>query len=73
MDNGAQLGVQRSRGNQIYDNLFVGGETAIEFNPDCREEDQINGLGKNTWCPDNGAGSTFVPEEKYIKIYKELI
>ena len=118
MDNGTQLGIQRSRGNQIYDNLFVGGETAIEFNPDCREEDQINGFGKNTWCPGNGAelkdaiefcdfdpqvlfpekamkkqtvitdrdealdgfrsrvdgaGSNFVPEEKYIKIYKELI
>ena len=118
VDNGTQLGIQRSCGNQIYDNLFVGGETAIEFNPDCREEDQINGFGKNTWCPGNGAelkdaiefcdfdpqvlfpekamkkqtvitdrdealdgfrsridgaGSNFVPEEKYVKIYKELI
>ena len=52
VDNATQIGIQRSKGNQIYGNLLVGGETAVEFNSDCRQKDQINDFGKNTWCPE---------------------
>lgn len=50
IDNATQIGVQRSKGNKIYDNLFVGGDSAIEFNGDCRQEDMINDFGRNAWC-----------------------
>ncbi len=50
VDNGTQIGVQRSKGNKIYDNLFVGGDSSVEFNTDCREEDMINEFGRNVWC-----------------------
>ena len=53
VDNGTQIGVQRSKGNKIYDNLFVGGDSAIEFNGDCRQKDMINDFGRNVWCLDD--------------------
>jgi len=55
VDNGTQIGVQRSKGNKIYDNLFVGGDSAIEFNGDCRQKDMINDFGRNVWCLDDSA------------------
>ena len=54
VDNGTQIGVQRSKGNSIHDNLFVGGDSAIEFNYDCAQEDLINNYGRNVWCLEEG-------------------
>ena len=118
IDNGTQVGVQRSSGNRIYDNLFVDGDSAIEFNSDCKEGDLINDFGENAWClagdsdildwsdagdydisnllPQaavdkqkiildraeaidgfksliGGVGSTFVPSDEYIKLYKSVV
>lgn len=53
IDNPIQLVVQNSARNQIEQNLFVGGETGIEFNTDCEEEYLINDFGKNYFCMDN--------------------
>ena len=39
IDNDTQIGVQRSRNNEIYGNLLAGGATGIEYNTDCRPED----------------------------------
>ena len=50
IDNGTQIGVQRSKGNSIHDNLCVGGDSCIEYNTDCREEDMVNDFGSNVWC-----------------------
>ena len=50
VDNGTQIGVQRSKGNKIYDNLFVGEDSAIDFNYDCRIKDLVNDFGRNVWC-----------------------
>lgn len=50
VDNGTQIGVQRSSGNKIYDNLFIDGDSAVEFNGDCRQKDMFNEFGANTWC-----------------------
>ena len=50
IDNGTQIGVQRSKGNHIHDNLIVGGDSAIDFNYDCRQKDLINDFGRNVWC-----------------------
>lgn len=115
VDNETQLGIQRSKNNKIYDNLFVGKSSAIEFNYDCRQKDLINDIGRNVWCiakgdleeyidcgdydmqvlmPEasmlqqdvihkrkevingfasriEGVGSSFIPDESYVKIYKE--
>lgn len=118
VDNGTQIGVQRSKGNQIYDNLFAGGDSAVEFNSDCRQKDMVNVFGENTWCLEegvkledavdfygldpevlfpekamkkqtvisgrdkaldgfksliDGAGSAFVPEDKYVEIYEKEV
>ena len=78
VDNGTQIGVQRSKGNKIYDNLFVGGDSTIEFNGDCRQKDMINDFGRNVWCLGDGylidmmdtAGydlSVLIPEESMDK------
>ncbi len=50
VDNAVQIGVQRSTGNRIYRNLFVGGETGVDYNTDCREADLINAFFENLWC-----------------------
>ena len=74
VDNGTQIGVQRSKDNKIYDNLFVGGESTIEFSGDCRQKDMINNFGRKVWCLEDGylidmmdtAGydlSVLIPEE----------
>ena len=54
VDNGTQIGVQRSKGNRIHDNLLVGGDSTIEFNWDCRQGDLINDFGRNVWCLEDG-------------------
>ncbi len=50
VDNAVQLGVQRSRNNRVYANLIIGGETAVEFNDVCNEEDMINDIHGNAFC-----------------------
>ena len=50
VDNAAQIGVQRSRDNQVSDNLIIGGETAVEFSEDCRKKDMINDISGNVFC-----------------------
>ena len=114
VDTETTMGVQRSRNNRIYDNICVGDNTGLEFNPDCREEDLVNEFGENIWCFDcedsfedrfdagdydldrlidldkqqlvlkreelldgfrslkEGKGSSFVPDEEYIKIYDSI-
>lgn len=52
IDNSTHIGVQRSCGNRIFNNIFVGGETGIEFNTDCAQEDLVNEFGDNIWCTD---------------------
>ena len=47
VDNAAQIGVQRSRNNRIHSNLIIGGETGVEFNDYCREEDMVNDISGN--------------------------
>lgn len=39
IDNDTQIGVQRSRDNEIAGNLLAGGAAAVEFNGDIRKED----------------------------------
>ena len=31
----------------------MGGDSAIEFNGDCRQKDMINDFGRNVWCLDD--------------------
>ena len=50
VDNVSQIGVQRSRDNQISANLIVGGETAVEFSEECRKKDMINDISGNVFC-----------------------
>lgn len=47
VDNDTQIGVQRSKNNHIYANLIIGGETGVEYNEDCKEEDMINDISGN--------------------------
>ena len=54
VDNGTQIGVQRSKGNSIHDNLIVGGDSMIDFNYDCRQDDLLNDFGRNVWCLEEG-------------------
>jgi hypothetical protein len=42
IDNDTQIGVQRSKDNEVYGNLLSGGSTGVEYNEDCRPED-LNG------------------------------
>lgn len=50
VDNSVQLGVQRSRDNRISANLIVGGETAVEFNDYCSDDDMVNDISGNACC-----------------------
>ena len=65
VDNDTQIGVQRSKGNSIHDNLFVGGDSAVEFNGDCREEDMINDFGRNVWCIEEGTLADMIDAGDY--------
>ena len=48
--NDTQIGVQRSRDNEVCANLIVGGCTGVEFNEDCRKEDLVNKIHDNAAC-----------------------
>jgi len=66
VDNETQVGVQRSKGNTIHDNLFVGEDSStIEFNYDCREKDMINDFGANTWCIGEGTLEDYMDAGDY--------
>ena len=62
IDNGTQVGVQRSKGNTVSGNLFVGEQESmgIEFNGDCRQKDMINDFGENTWCIGRGGMEEYI-------------
>ena len=98
VDNETQIGVQRSRDNEVASNLLVGGGTAVEFNEDCRRKDMVNNIHdnaaagfdeKDSWKGKygrafdsrdeviegfmsrfEGVGSSFVPDDEYVKIYE---
>lgn len=51
IDNKVQMAVQRSKGNKIHNNLFVGeAGSAVEFSDACSPEDMVNEIGENVWC-----------------------
>ena len=77
VDNGTHIVVQKSKGNRIYNNLFVGGDADVEFSEDCAEGDMINEFSGNKWLTReealdgfkskiDGVGSTFVPDKQEI-------
>ena len=68
IDNAAQIGVQRSRNNRITANLIIGGETGVEFNEECAEEDMINEIFGNVCAGIEDEDSW--PEE-YGKVYAD--
>jgi len=84
VDNGTIIGVQRSRNNKIYDNIFAGEGEEIEYNEDVAEEDMVNEFDGNVSTPDGegvldgfrslieGKGSSFVPDEKYVDVYWDV-
>ena len=84
VDNDTTIGVQRSRNNRIYDNIFAGEGEEIEYNEDVAKEDMDNEFEGNVSTEDGegvldgfrslkeGKGSSFVPDEKYVKIYESL-
>ena len=54
IDNHVQIGVERSTGNEIRNNLIIGGDEAIEFSDKFPETEMDNTFGKNVWCMDEG-------------------
>lgn len=84
VDNAVTIGVQRSRNNKIFDNIFAGEGEEIEYNEDVAEEDMKNEFEGNVTTQDGngvldgfrslveGKGSSFVPDEKYVEIYREV-
>ena len=68
IDNETQIGVQRSRDNDVYANLLVGGGSAVEFNEDCRKEDLVNRIRDNAAC---GFGDEDSWSDDYGRIYKD--
>ncbi len=73
VDNAAQIGVQRSRDNRITANLIVGGETAVEFNEDCRKDDMTNDISGNAFCEIEDEESWVVDYGKMYEIRTEVI
>ena len=73
VDNAAQIGVQRSRDNQISANLIVGGETAVEFSEDCRKKDMINDISGNAFCGIEDEESWTAEYGKMYEDRKEVI
>ena len=82
IDNSIQIAVQRSKGNRICNNLLVGGETDVEFNSDCAEEDKDNYFDGNEWLSEeealdglrskiDGVGSSFVPDGQEIDLWRK--
>ena len=84
VDNDTTIGVQRSRNNKIYDNIFAGEGEEIEYNEDVAAEDMDNEFYGNISTEDGegvldgftslmeGKGSAFVPDAKYVRIYGGL-
>ena len=66
IDNDTQIGVQRSRNNDVYGNLLAGGCTAVEYNTDVRAED----LSGNN-IHDNAAGG-FEESDSWTDAYGEV-
>lgn len=52
IDNNIGMIVQRTRENNIKNNIFIGGQLGIEFNHDVRVEDQVNNFDNNIFCTD---------------------
>ena len=80
VDNAAQIGVQRSRNNRIHANLIIGGETGVEFNDYCREEDMVNDISGNaaaeiedeeSW--DEEYGAYYSDRAKIVSGFRSLI
>ena len=80
VDNAAQIGVQRSRNNRIHANLIIGGETGVEFNDYCSEEDMINDISGNaaaeiedeeSW--DEEYGAYYSDRAKIVSGFRSLI
>ena len=53
VDNDTQFGVQRSYDNKIYNNVVVGGWTAMELSEDIAPEDMDNAFRDNVWSVDD--------------------
>ncbi len=82
VNNAVTIGVQRSRNNRIYDNIFIGEGSHIEYNSDVAEEDMKNEFTDNIMSESpegilegfksllEGKGSAFTPAERYIEIYE---
>ncbi len=76
VDNAVTIGVQRSRNNKIYDNIFVGEGPDIEYNSDIAKEDTVNEFSGNISEKTgenvldgfkslvDGKGSAFVPDKE---------
>ena len=80
VDNAVQIGVQRSRNNRIHANLIIGGETGVEFNDYCREEDMVNDISGNaaaeiedeeSW--DEEYGAYYSDRAKIVSGFRSLI
>ena len=80
VDNAVQIGVQRSRNNRIHANLIIGGETGVEFNDYCREEDMVNDISGNaaaeiedeeSW--DEEYGTYYSDRAKIVSGFRSLI
>lgn len=52
IDNNIGMIIQRSRDNDIKNNIFVGGNLGIEFNHEVIKEDQVNNFDNNIFCTD---------------------
>ena len=66
--NAAQIAVQRSRNNRVYSNLIAGGDSGVEFNYDCAEEDMVNDISGNVAA---GIGDEDSWREEYGGLYKD--
>lgn len=50
IDNNIGMIVQRTKNNNIKNNIFVGGELGIEFNHEVLLQDQVNNFENNLFC-----------------------
>lgn len=50
IDNNIGMIVQRSKDNNIKNNIFAGGQLGIEFNHDVLIQDQVNNFENNVFC-----------------------
>ena len=80
VDNAVQIGVQRSRNNRIHANLIIGGETGVEFNDYCREEDMVNDISGNAAAEiedeenwDEEYGAYYSDRAKIVSGFRSLI